>query len=372
MLSGMASWVEGSNIWLRNLYDPLVELGHEVELLNIDEFALGHDLRPLSPEAKDLLSNELPGYFMRKHKENKFNLFLSYLHNDQIFPEVFKEIKRQVFTVNYTTNYHQFSMYEDVARITDLNIYASKVAKDGFDRIGAKSYWMPFAANQDFYKPINGPKANEILFIGSVYGIRPYLLWRALQNDINLHIYGPGWWRNTRSASLSTGFVKYLKTLGTRAKNIDETLVRLNGEVREKIIDKLNQDYPGNIHSVLTDSEYAQKLASASIIVNIIESRFNHDFLNPNVLLGCNLRTFETTMSGAFLCIQFCEELNYFFEDGKEVVSFRNEYELVDKLKYYLIHETERNKIAMAGYNRAIKDHTWKNRFISFFVKLKI
>jgi len=94
---------------------------------------------------------------------------------------------------------------------------------------------------------------------------------------------------------------------------------------------------------------------------------FNHDFLNCSLVHACNFRDFETTMSGTFLCTQYSDELQYFFEDGKEIVSFKNEYELVDKLTFYTTHEDSRNKITTAGYKRARRDHTWQKRFQDFF-----
>ena len=93
--------------------------------------------------------------------------------------------------------------------------------------------------------------------------------------------------------------------------------------------------------------------------------------MNPNVLLGVNLRDFEVTMSGGFLITQFNKELPYFFKDGLEVVTFKNEYELVDKIKYYLKNESERKQISEGGYRRALMQHTWKNRFEKLFDYVK-
>jgi spore maturation protein CgeB len=130
---------------------------------------------------------------------------------------------------------------------------------------------------------------------------------------------------------------------------------------------EINKKYSNSIFPSLTDNEFANKLSNSAIVINFNESRYNNDYLNHNVLFGCNLRDFESTMSGTFSLTQYSEELYDFFEEGKEVVSFKNEFELVDKLKYYKAHPIEREKIAYNGYLRAIKDHTWQNRFDKFF-----
>ena len=185
-----------------------------------------------------------------------------------------------------------------------------------------------------------------------------------MQNNINLQIYGPGWQIGNKIRFALSNYKKLLKTLFF---DTDKALNVLNEMKRRKIIEKLNNDFPGNIKNTLSDEAYFKMLASSSIVININESRYNHEFLNNKVLLCCNLRDFETTMSRSFSLTQFSDELQYFFKDGKEVVSFKNEYELVDKIKYYSKNKSERDKIASAGYKRAINEHTWEHRFSKFF-----
>jgi len=76
-------------------------------------------------------------------------------------------------------------------------------------------------------------------------------------------------------------------------------------------------------------------------------------------------------MSGALLLTQYSDELEYFYKDGEEVVSFKNEFEMVDKIKYYLSHPSELNKIAQNGNERARQEHTWENRFNQLFDYLR-
>ena len=365
VLDGRATGVKGSSIWTKNFYDTFLDLGHDVTLMSVVDFIAKQGIKPSSPKAKEFLSTELPIVFKKQNEQKKFDMFFSYLHNGQIFPSAFHEIKKVgVFTVNYTTNYHQFPMYEEIAKIVDLNIYASKIAQQAFDNVAAQSYYMPFAANPTYYKPISH-KENKAVFIGSTYGVRPYYFWRVLQNEIDIQLYGPGW--NTSNSSVKKAIKNKYHTYRSVFALNDERLDLLNKQTNYEIIKKLNKSYPENIHEHLSDEDYFKKLASSAISVNFNESRFNGDFLNHRVLLGCNLRDFENTMSGTFSLTQYSDELPRFFEEGIEVVSFKNEYELVDKIKYYLEHDLEREKIALAGYQRAFKEHTWKNRFEHFF-----
>lgn len=79
------------------------------------------------------------------------------------------------------------------------------------------------------------------------------------------------------------------------------------------------------------------------------------------------LRDFEAPMSGAFYLVEAFDELAEFFEPGKEIVFFADADELVDKARYYLTHEAEREHIRQAGLRRARGEHTWHQRFQMVF-----
>ena len=105
--------------------------------------------------------------------------------------------------------------------------------------------------------------------------------------------------------------------------------------------------------------------------LNFPEARNNHNFMDPNMIWGVNFRDFEAPMSGALLITQFSKELEHFYEDGKEVISFNNEHELLDKVNFYSRNKKSGEIIAQAGYERAIKDHTWESRFRDLFIYLE-
>jgi spore maturation protein CgeB len=367
VMGGGGTTQGGSKIWIHNFYDSLIETGHHIELFDPDEFLERQGLRRFTHDAKVALSDELPKIFSKRMEKTRFDYFISYLHSDWIYPDAMDDITKHVFTVNYTTNFHQFPIFREIGKKVHLNIYITKAAKDSFESLGVKSYWMPLAANPRFYRPSHS-RNSDVVFVGLSYGSRPYMLWRVLQNGIALQVYGPGWMLQDSGKS----FLRDSLELGKAAIAGKEKKIRiLNERLRVTIIKKMAAENPGHLHEFLADEKYAKIISEAGIVINSAESRFDGDFLNHRVLLGCNLRDFEVTMSGSCLCTQYSDELPIFFEEEKEVISFRNEYELVEKLKFYSLHVRERDRIAAAGHKRALRDHTWKNRFEGLFSFLK-
>ncbi|OQX22472.1 MAG: hypothetical protein BWK80_30415 [Desulfobacteraceae bacterium IS3] len=81
---------------------------------------------------------------------------------------------------------------------------------------------------------------------------------------------------------------------------------------------------------------------------------------------GGNIRLFETTGTGSFLLTQYHEKLTQYFEPGKEIETFRDEKELIDKIDYYLAHPEEREAIARRGQERCLRDYSMENRAKAF------
>lgn len=75
-----------------------------------------------------------------------------------------------------------------------------------------------------------------------------------------------------------------------------------------------------------------------------------------------NLRLFEATGVGCLLVTDWKENLGEMFEPDKEVVSYRTNEECLELVKYFLENEEERAKIAKAGQERTLREHTYYNR----------
>lgn len=95
-------------------------------------------------------------------------------------------------------------------------------------------------------------------------------------------------------------------------------------------------------------------------MVNAINSYKIH--LNCNISNDINYRTFETTGCNTLLLTNYTPGLEKLFEIDKEIIVYDSIEDLDNKVKYYLENDKKREEIALAGYNRSKKDHTFFER----------
>jgi len=95
-------------------------------------------------------------------------------------------------------------------------------------------------------------------------------------------------------------------------------------------------------------------------------------FLNVHFteLPNTETRIFEVLGSGTF-CLTEKLSMPEIFEQAKHLVSFDDKEDLVGKIEYYLKNEEEREQIAQAGMELALKKHTYLNRARELLEKVK-
>lgn len=124
----------------------------------------------------------------------------------------------------------------------------------------------------------------------------------------------------------------------------------INSENRVDALDRLFKEFPNFFYGQKLFEEAAEKFCESKIVFNI------------SMLDDINMRTFEAMGTGSFLLTNWIPTIEELFEDGKHLVLYRSLDEMVDKAKYYLAHDTEREKIAAAGYEEVRLKHTIQHR----------
>ena len=75
-----------------------------------------------------------------------------------------------------------------------------------------------------------------------------------------------------------------------------------------------------------------------------------------------NMRLFEATGVGSCLITESRDNLADILEPGREVVTYRDEQECIERIRYYLANDQERESLALAGQRRTLREHTYAKR----------
>lgn len=95
----------------------------------------------------------------------------------------------------------------------------------------------------------------------------------------------------------------------------------------------------------------------------IVSSKINLNILTRENRDTTNIRHFEIPACGGFQLSERSNEISELFEEDKEIVCFENVEELISQCKYYLSHDSERDRIRLNGYRRIISgNHTMLDR----------
>ena len=88
-------------------------------------------------------------------------------------------------------------------------------------------------------------------------------------------------------------------------------------------------------------------------------SKINLNISLRSIETGTPLRVFDVMSVGGFMLSNFQSELADLFVVDKEIVLYESMDEMLDKIKYYLKHETQRQRIAIAGYEKVKRCYSY-------------
>jgi spore maturation protein CgeB len=363
--------VAGNQTWRRNLYEPLIELEHEVVLFSARAGRLA--MQRNSAPGRAAFSQKLLETFRREHAQKPFALFFAYLMDGMVEPGALDEIRKSgVPTCNFScNNAHQFDLVDELSPHFDYNLHSEKDARTKFLAIGANPLWWPMASNPKYFKPLDLPRTVATSFVGANYALRPRYLLSLLENGIDAHAYGPGWqWGSTsrwRSQARRCKYWLMAMWPGSLQQQYRGSANLADHDVRRSV----GLRFPHNVHPPVSDDELIALYSRSHVSLGFLEVYEAHDASRP-LQQHLHLREFEAPMSGALYCTGFTDELAECFEPAKEILVYRNAHELLDQVRYYLAHPDEGERIRQAGHARAIRDHTYTRRFETLFRELRL
>jgi glycosyltransferase involved in cell wall biosynthesis len=95
-------------------------------------------------------------------------------------------------------------------------------------------------------------------------------------------------------------------------------------------------------------------------MINAVNSYKIH--FNRNISDDINFRTFETLGCETFLLTNYTPGLEKLFDIGYNIITYNDGLDLINKIKYYLKNEDERNEITKRSFKHVKENHTYDNR----------
>ena len=255
----------------------------------------------------------------RVHATKPIDVFFGYLSGRLVFPSTIRTIGRMgipalSMCLDDRTKFQGrleptgYAGMIDIASAFSLCWTSTEDAVKQYESVGARAIYLPEGANPLVYRPLNIPFDIDVSFVGQCYGQRPKIIEQLKNKGINVQTFGKGW---------------------------------PSGEITvEEMVQIYNRSRINIGFSMVGDHE------------------------DVFCLKG---RDFEIPMSGGLYLTQFHPELGNVYNIGKEILCYQGLDDMVAKIRYYLEQPEKAEEVRKAGYERAIKEHTWVQRFSRAF-----
>ncbi|MGI0480755.1 glycosyltransferase family protein [Geminocystis sp. CENA526] len=382
-------------LWSSNFYPALTQLGHEIIESQVDLLPASHFLQipkeytPEEEKVRERITTSIIDEVRKAHQKEPIDLFLCYFYNAHFIPEGFEEIHQLgIPTINfYCNSIYQFELVKEIASKVTYSWHPEKDARELYLKVGANPIWVQMGADPEVYYPIQGIKRRKkACFVGQRYADRERLLSQLILNEIPVDIYGKGWTNqdsetNNQSSSEDSYLGRKKQTPGHLTSYVEVIKGNINqeglfGGLARTLKQFQYRRETRHLLSILSNSacgfadNLSQTFAEYEIILNF-SNVWADGRPGSKLIPHVRLRDFEAPMSGTCYITGYTEEIEEFYQLGKEIDTYNSVEELIDKTKFYLNHPTEAEKLRWAGYKRAISSHTWKNRFQELFKKIK-
>lgn len=182
--------------------------------------------------------------------------------------------------------------------------------------------YLPLGADDKVYYPIEKQRDLDIVFVGTPYKNRTYILEKVCEEG------------QKRGWKIKIGGPWYKETVWKKYR------FHRKSPYLSKCIE--------NRH--FKETEVAELYRRSKICLNINEVQ--HKSLNP--------RTFEICATKSFQMMNAGQDSRGWLEFQRDVVIYDNEKDLIEKIEYYLTHEEERKRIAQSGYEAVMAKCTLK------------
>jgi len=282
-------------------------------------------------------------------KHDKPDLFWAFMYTDELEHEMLDEIKKLTTSVAWFSddhwridNYSRLYAPHFTKIITTWSKAKEKYAKHGVANV-VRSQW---GFNPDIYKVAPVQKQDiDVSFIGMKTPHRRKIIDDLRGAGIDVFVRGFGW---------NQGRVDF-----------DEMLKIFS---RSKI--NLNLNPPMSAVSLKSITQIFFRRRRKWIVPDLWHFLVNLRSYFQKKIPQIKARPFEITGSGGFCITGVADDMESYYIPDEEIVIYEDTEDLIGKIRYYLEHEEERKAVQGAGYERALREHTYSARFDTILKEL--
>lgn len=264
-------------------------------------------------------------------KENPDCLIMAFF-NDEFYLETLdkikkinKNIKTVIISCDEDLKYDDF--YRFISLFFDYKIISQKQILPEYKKDGFGNLFQHLDFNTFNLGPIKTEKKYDVTFIGRPKADRAEMIEYLVDNGINFALFGWDWYDHPKLKDVYKGF--------------------LNAEDYNKVINE------SKINLCFTKAGYQEESG----------------------LYNLKGKLFEVAECKSFQLVEYFKPLLKFFEEKKEIITFKTKEELLEKIRYYLKNEREREEIAKRAYKKINKKYNREKdlkRIFSVILRLRI
>lgn len=328
-----------------NFFHPLSEMGFDLIYFDFLSILQRRGQEAMNRRLWEVAESERP------------DVMFVVLFQDQLDPRVVRRISEDLdtITINWFCDDHwRFDNYSRCwAPCFNWVVTTAHSALPKYERMGyanvIKSQW---AANHFLYRPSEGPLTYDVTFIGRPHGDRREHIAALRGAGIHVQCWGEGWEQGRLEQE------EMVEVFGRSRINLNLSNASSAGDAppppafRRRVA---GMPWPGPVRRLC---RHLQRRATTTALADPDRK------ILPEQIKG---RNFEVPGCGGFLLSGNADDLDRYYCLGDEIECFDSLTELIEKIRFYLTHEQERQAVADAGYRRTMTEHTWAHRFSDVF-----
>ncbi len=257
-------------------------------------------------------------------KKEKPDCLIMAFFNDEFYLETLEEIKKinkkiKTVLISCDEDLKYDDFYRFISLFFDYKIISQKQIIPEYKKDRFKNLFQHMDFNNFNLRPIKIKKEYDVTFIGRPKADRAEMIEYLVDNGINLALFGWDWYNYPKLEKVYKGF--------------------LNAEDYNKVINQ------SKINLCFTKAGYEEESG----------------------LYNLKGKLFEVAECRSFQLVEYFKPLLEFFKEGKEIILFKTREELLEKVKYYLKNEKEREKIADKAYKKIITKYNREKDLIKTF-----